>query len=692
MVAENKKLLDFVINAEPEVVTEKWPWLIAVNGGTWTIEDGAGSKRKQSKLNMNPTFAGGKPFKDIWKGKAYYITVDYSEVLRMQMPEITAAVHIGRIKALQCFFAWLDTLKIQSLSEVTPTHLEHYAQKVRYGREFVLEAPQSVLAHIVKVFANGEETSIAKHNVIIRGAIPNKVIGNYFQNSSLTTPVYKWGESVLRMQQTKLDYSKTTFIEVLEEQGVEVTPQTVQTIQRNLLPIEELYQFQGYLNYKTFDFVPFRKGAAKVAANLGVDTNRTRSIPPKIAFAYIQEAARVVLKLGPIVEKYIKGNADVDELNAALSFLGLSSVKVLEDFGNFYSVHHGKASATGIVRVVAAACFVVIASLTGRRKEEIYDLGEGCWDGNDDIGYYLTIYIEKTLRRYDRKPIPNLTQRAIALMESISAGAREINQSDSIWQYLTPEREIEILGSAYAMDDLFHLTLPEMREESGWVFTAHQYRRFFALIYYYRYEDAHLGTLSYHLRHFDIEMTKRYVTDKEFMKELREVSAEWSASVLRGVQAGTRSLEGRGANKLAKKLHNWTEHFRGIVDVVAPQLAVEKMFRYLKHVGAEFRQQLWGSVCVCPENTKLASKSNCADSEGKPQFDIESGNLCRECPFNLRDKKATSHHDSIDVELDISKLAGRESIFQKVSSINVIPIETLLGQKELVLESDNDDS
>lgn len=42
---------------------------------------------------------------------------------------------------------------------------------------------------------------------------------------------------------------------------------------------------------------------------------------------------------------------------------------------------------------------------------------------------------------------------------------------------------------------------------------SHMFRRFFAILYYHRYEHAELRALKQHLRHLDVAMTRVYVTD-----------------------------------------------------------------------------------------------------------------------------------------------------------------------------------
>jgi hypothetical protein len=57
-----------------------------------------------------------------------------------------------------------------------------------------------------------------------------------------------------------------------------------------------------------------------------------------------------------------------------------------------------------------------------------------------------------------------------------------------------------------------YVGVPLLQDGTPWRFTSHQFRTFFAVMYYHRFEMGSLTALSHFLRHNDPSMTRRYVT------------------------------------------------------------------------------------------------------------------------------------------------------------------------------------
>jgi len=73
------------------------------------------------------------------------------------------------------------------------------------------------------------------------------------------------------------------------------------------------------------------------------------------------------------------------------------------------------------------------------------------------------------------------------------------------------------------------------------------------VLYFYRYEGATIEVLSHHLRHFSLEMTKRYVTqDSEVAALWTDVEWGYAGDVARSIVAGERSVSGAAGERLKK--------------------------------------------------------------------------------------------------------------------------------------------
>ena len=240
------------------------------------------------------------------------------------------------------------------------------------------------------------------------------------RNFTYTTRILDWYESQLKKDFEGIELEKLTVQDVLEELDLIPNIVTIQDLHRKLMPLEEIWSWQHYFKSEPFPKNPFPEGASKAASRLGTASKRTKTIPPKVAFAMMRESANWVLNYGDeILDLYASG-ADAEIAIKRLSNKGLNL-----NIRDGKQSNNGVATLEGVVRYLASACFTVIASLTARRKEEIFDLGYQCIDEErGDGAYWLTIYIEKTSQRYDLCPVPVLVKKAINILEKLSEKAR----------------------------------------------------------------------------------------------------------------------------------------------------------------------------------------------------------------------------------------------------------------------------
>jgi hypothetical protein len=142
---------------------------------------------------------------------------------------------------------------------------------------------------------------------------------------------------------------------------------------------------------------PFPEGAHSLAADLGAETESTPTVPPFLAIKLMEYSARTVLEASEL------------EVGGAIS-----SATVVD---------------------LLTACWVIVATFTARRAEEIFELSDhsdgdenpgGCLEGNRSNGWYLRIYIAKTHKETTWIPVPELLVRAIEY-SALSARKRGLN-------------------------------------------------------------------------------------------------------------------------------------------------------------------------------------------------------------------------------------------------------------------------
>ena len=296
------------------------------------------------------------------------------------------------------------------------------------------------------------------------------------------------------------------------------------------------------------------------------------------------------------------------------------------------------------LRLTAAACFVVIAGLSARRIGEIMDLGAHCTFVDMDGHHWIRIYIEKTLRTYDQMPIPTAVHHAIECLEEISAEARAETGDDSLWQYrsehhgrfvrLRPNEELNNLSQFLGQD--IH---------KRWRFHPHQLRRFFAMVYFWRYEAGDVAALAHHLRHFDLEMTRQYVIDDGSSRIWQDVAEERQRDVLASVVGGSRWIGGPAGEQLKARIERLKRRYRRDVQVVAAERIIEKLLRLATKWGSACKLHVWGTICVCPQKgySDQGRHAHCKGAQERgPVFSQATVATCARCPYAVHTERFAS--------------------------------------------------
>lgn len=654
------------------------PWLVAtsLDGYRWVVASGAGAKEEIGEFSFDIELPDGTKLGDPGNEELFEMAVAYAETVRLYMPDIGAEVHRQRVVHLLTFFYWLRLHKVKSLTRVTADHIEQYQETAALGREWITQAPQRLVRYIRGVIESGEKLPFVK------GYKAKLASGKIYEPAGITGVSDRGSlcRAVLDYVENSNGLTSLPTLEViLTTQGTTPSALTYQHVHRILLPIEELWLWRDQLPGANLPQRPFRQGAMKAAIRLGIDPKRTPSIPPYVAFRYLAGAMRWVVDYAPLILSGIEGGTELSELQGQLRAAGLQ-IDIMDSHGQVYR-RKGRISPEGLVKLTAAACFALIASLSARRDDEINDLGAGCCTKDDDGNAWLVIYIEKTLQTYDQVPVPDVVRLAIDCLERISRGAREFTKSDGLWQWynpgsgrvkkLRPEVYLNVLAE---FNDVFTGT------EEHWRFAPHQFRRFFALLYFWRFEKADLAALSHHLRHFDLEMTRRYVMDVEFNLMWKETETEWREHFLREVVEGSRSVGGKAGERLKREAAKLLALYRRKIEVVAPERVVSRLSQLAERWGAEFKQFIWGTICACPKNTALAVHAKCKGGKHVgPNYANARDEFCAQCPFAIR-TQAFQAHLSSRIDSNKAIIAGTRAgtIVAELAAENITTLESVL--------------
>ena len=658
--------------------TDEWLESVSDDFSEWHIFDRAGNTRRKALINLNLELADGSMLMDSQNRDLFVIAVEYLILLRISMPNMIASVHYRRISDLLTFYYWLSQRRIRSLQAVTRVHIDVYTQTIAYGKEWAVEAPHRLVKYLKRCRENNEELPKDKRDLtrISRGQL--------YQAAGIQSPrlLKICAHIVRRIEKTGLNEDLTLPIrDLLRLSGYTLRSNTIQCISLALLPIEELWEWNHKFSKPTLNLQPYLHGASKVATQLGRPTKQHPTIPPQIAMPYLREALNWVIDYSPVILRGIAQNWDCLEVTKSLSTAGLDIT--LNDKRTAVSIRKRTVNRDGLIQLLGTACFIVIAVLSARRLGEILELGHGRCRKYSTGEYWLKSYIEKTSQEYDEVPVPESVYEAIRCMETLSETARQSTNRDCIWQFrqlrdrkyrdIHPERHLNYFQK-------FNPSLSEVK----WRFSAHQFRRFFAIAYFWWYERGDVTALSHHLRHYDLDMTRRYVTDIEFGRLWKDVQDDWQAEFIRDVVYGTRSVGGKGGHRLSQLIDKLCRQFRKDVEVVRVDHVVDRILRLVRRLGVPLKLHVWGTVCACPRKTPFAKHASCKGAAATgPSFSNATEELCGTCPFAIQTSTyVSSAKSALTDRANMTNGLTQDSLIHKFAASSCANLEKIIEKGE----------
>jgi len=200
------------------------------------------------------------------------------------------------------------------------------------------------------------------------------------------------------------------------------------------------------------------------------------------------------------------------------------------------------------------ACVLVLLAFTAGRESSIRSLRAGCIKRRFDE-LYIEMYIPKTLRRYDQLPTVEIVKKAVEVLEDLSASARRETGSDHLLQFkgvrgngLEPAKPQSFRWGNVIDDFVEWIGLEAEVDRGRFEFSEHQFRRFFAMMFFYKYDKKYqLNALMRFMRHLDWNMTTVYLSEKVAGQVLKQVSDERGAALI------VSAVDGEGGGSMAEE-------------------------------------------------------------------------------------------------------------------------------------------
>lgn len=259
------------------------------------------------------------------------------------------------------------------------------------------------------------------------------------------------------------------------------------------------------------------------------------------------------------------------------------------------------------------ACLLVIYCFTARRECEIETLTAGCCQDSKS-GPYIRMYSAKVHQSEMVFPTTKLVKRAVEILERLTDSVRSENNQRLLQVLSLDDKPQEFWQSGKMQEFADFVGVSAGKEQ--FQFSEHQFRRFFAMTYFYRFDASDLPTLSWHMRHESFDMTMKYLTDENGRKAFDEVRAEKIADIA--------SQPSVYSGRISQELHELA-----LEAEIHPERRAEKMIDKVKDLGLVMSHVPDG---LCFGNSPdLKSRSSCLYKGAVQQSSAVQG-ACRGCP------------------------------------------------------------
>jgi len=394
----------------------------------------------------------------------------------------------------------------------------------------------------------------------LRGVVPQSVKRHLGSNLIAREMAY-YHSRILRSYEGRInDYAKS----VLDKGDITPSGMGYSLLRQTLEAINLMLDLPSGFGVT---YVPYPE-PVRLAKRLGRPQTRTRNLGAIEAGLLIGEAFKWLYIYGPTIRELIAGICEQVALSftAGREVLGYNLEEWLnnsparrqleEQLGmEIDGIDRGSVSALSVRKVflsLLSACFVLIATMNARRRDEIthrkFGIHRGFTEVEDELlGLYKgRFYIEKTYQDYLEFYVNKTTRDAALLLESIQ------NIFDDLNRHLgrpllgdSPAREQSLFGYHrfsriegvnptrcwYQFESCRNGPTSDFLKRalgSQYLLGAHphMFRRLYALVHMYQHEIPSLQALGQQLGHDSLSTTQVYVTDHAMREDVERIAAK----------------------------------------------------------------------------------------------------------------------------------------------------------------------
>ena len=527
---------------------------------------------------------------------------------------------------------------LHSFAEITPSIAETIAEDAAYGIDGLLRVSPRLQFHLLNLSTSGRLDDFRDRRLRIGVDRAGLLTACGLDPSILTGS----RSAVEALRQIKDVEGRLVLVPEPQSPLARITGISMY---RYLVGLSSIYQMRDRMKAASIGFDPFPEGF-KFAYRTGTATKRTPVPSPKIVSSILEESIIWVTDYAPLLLRAIaniraaptsrRGVVRDAELQKLPISVVPGSLWPLPTEGNRASIALREA-----VGLLATACWVIIATFSAARATGIANLRADCIAGDDVSGWWISIFIAKTLRRNDWLPVPRLVFEAVEVLRALS-GTDPATRGPL---FILPPGDRG--GGTIMRPKLkaFAALVGATKDEDGraWSLSPHQFRAFFATYYFWRYGDARIEALSHHLRHFSVETTRQYLTQERGGARIwAEVERDFVGGIAKDIVAGKHWIGGSVGEHFKKVARRATAHFRKRLIVVSPDELASALVSRMLRKGLVFTPTAWGHICTCGRTRAAAAKAKCreanelAPEDVGPDLAYAGATVCASCPHAMK--------------------------------------------------------
>lgn len=582
----------------------------------------------------------------------------------------SATFHEDFARKLMGLVQWMIINGIRRFANLCPDDFKAFVKDAPYGPEELFKYADRLIEHYKSLKETGGEVPkrkcTNKHpRLNMRQLLTDAAIDPYGGMSDRLVSF-----ELLKIAQAEDCYLSPRQVVRLSAKPLSRGQRSERQVDHTLIPWFYLWLMRHELDDQ-IQFDPFeRTTRMELAQTLGKEKGRTKTPPIMQTMELINCSLRWVLDYAPALldlrekcvgviaggfsawRRRMRMKALIAEasLPEGLASSGLLSASVRRLPSNELSF--GMA-----LLFIPTACLIVIAAFSGRRHDEVLSIrsaGQNNDDciSKDETGLWIETYIEKTIQDWVRTPCNEVAAAAVEILRRWSEPARAASTSDKLFQYkqLISGKNCFFIPQQYVKLFSDFLPITPMSDGSQWEFKPHQFRRFFAILYFWRYHYGELASLSHHLRHLDPNVTKVYLTETDSGAIFRHVGQEFTTTILTEAAKGERNISGPFGERFKGVVRRLLDHYRKTVRVVSPKLVRQTVERYVERSGRRLKAFKWG-YCACGTSPQQLRTAKCLEGDDKksrtaPDLSRSGFSTCGGCPHHATESVFKQFWDS----------------------------------------------